>query len=77
VFAHEATEIVTNFDHAWYDPMWEENADKCNWQFGPVLNNDRNNANSVVGNRTWFLQMNWVPNYGCRMSLPLTSNNRN
>jgi hypothetical protein len=70
VFAHEASEIVTNFNMAWYESgTILENADKCAWQFGPAIN-EANNGNLYVGNRLWLIQMNWVPKYGCMMSLP-------
>jgi hypothetical protein len=73
IYAHEATEIVTNYKGAWFfnHPgtyyYGEENADLCAWSFEPMLSN---NTNIVVGGMEWLVQQNWVPKYGCRLSLP-------
>jgi hypothetical protein len=68
-FAHEATEVVTNYDQAWMK-NGIENADLCSWSFGRALDPDLNNANTIVGNKKFFIQQNWVPKYGCSLSLP-------
>jgi hypothetical protein len=68
-FAHEATEIVTNYDGAW-SSQGVENADFCTLRFGAPLDPELNNANIVVGQKKFLVQENWVPNYGCRISKP-------
>jgi hypothetical protein len=81
IYAHEATEVVTNYaGNAWmkythdrnFNYGWFENADLCEWDFGTYrVDPELNNANVMVGELSWFLQQNFVPNYGCRLDLPL------
>ena len=33
IFAHEIAEAVTDTSFGWYDSDYQENADKCAWQF--------------------------------------------
>jgi hypothetical protein len=71
-FAHEATEIVTNYDGAW-SSQGVENADFCTLRFGAPLDPELNNANIVIGQKKFLVQENWVPNYGCSISNPFST----
>lgn len=76
MYAHELVEVVTNYLGAWYFDAGSvsdsgsalesyENADACVWDFGTYTGN----SNVVFGDKKFLIQQNWVPYYGCRMSL--------
>jgi hypothetical protein len=64
VYAHEVVEMVSDpiFD-AWYFTSGAENADVCNYDFGLYSGN----SNTIVGNKPFLIQRNWLIGYGCRM----------
>ena len=76
VYCHEIVETTSNYIGAWYfdegavdsngrSMHWEESADACMWNFGSFSGN----SNLNFGNRRFLVQQNWVPGYGCSMSL--------
>jgi hypothetical protein len=77
LYAHEATEVVTDYDGAWNwnhpgtELYGQENADLCAWNFGalfPPLDENHSNisSNVMVGDLEWLIQQNWVPSMGCK-----------
>eukprot|EP01038_Epipyxis_sp_PR26KG_P004888 gene4888-6846_t len=81
VYAHELSETVTNptGQGYYFDPDsgsgGQENADRCQWQRGPLLPGS-NNANAVIGSKSFLIQTNWVytpPTSGCYISYPILS----
>jgi hypothetical protein len=73
VIAHELSETVTDPDlNAWFDANHNENADKCNFVFGPAIGGSI--ANDDVFDFTgasvnYEIQELWIqPNSGCAMS---------
>jgi len=69
MYAHELVETVTDCMFAWYFDSGSlagaENGDACVWDFGDTTNN----WNVVFGNKSFLIQRNWVPHYGCRLFL--------
>ena len=77
ILAHEIVETTSDFNSAWsFDPgaknaagvsmAKEESADACVWTFG---NNRLENSNVLWGSKRFLIQQNWVPGYGCSMTL--------
>jgi len=74
IIVHEITEAATDPGlSAWFDSSGKENADKCAWQYGKTWKAGQSNstlvkpiagaggnANSIVGNREFMLQLNWA-----------------
>lgn len=72
VMSHELEEAISDPDlNAWFDSSGNENADKCNFNFGPTSTCNANGLcsasgtsagakyNQTFGNNDWMLQMNW------------------
>lgn len=61
IMVHETEEAMTNPDlNAWYDLVATENADLCQWKFGPTVGTIGKGAyNQTLGGRHWLIQMNW------------------
>jgi hypothetical protein len=76
LIAHELTEAVTDPDgHGWYDGSEEENADKCEWNFGPMLMLPSGaKYNITLGSHKFLIQRNWVNRNGgsCAMGYSST-----
>ncbi len=77
---HELTESNTDPDlNAWYTSSGAENADLCNYQYGPTFLTSLNtggtqvHANAHLGVRDFLIQMNWRPDVTpqvCAQRLP-------
>jgi Phosphate-induced protein 1 conserved region len=62
VMAHETEEAITDPDlNAWFNNTpTNENADLCQWKFGPLTGTLGQGAyNQTLGGRHWLIQMNW------------------
>lgn len=72
VISHELEEAISDPDlNAWFDSNGEENADKCNFNFGTTSTCNANGLcstagtsakakyNQTFGNNDWMLQQNW------------------
>ena len=72
VIAHETEEAISDPDlNAWFDRRGQENADKCNFNFGATQTCNANglcssagtsagaNYNQTFGNNNWMIQQNW------------------
>jgi len=72
VMSHELEEAISDPDlNAWFDTNGEENADKCNFNFGATHTCNANGLcsaagtsaaakyNQTFGNNDWMLQQNW------------------
>jgi hypothetical protein len=72
VMSHELEEAISDPDlNAWFDSSGQENADKCNFNFGPTSTCNANGLctaagtsaaakyNQTFGNNNWMLQQNW------------------
>jgi len=72
VMSHELEEAISNPDlNAWFDANGEENADKCNFNFGALYTCTSTSIcsaaakaagsrfNQTFGNNDWLLQQNW------------------
>ena len=61
IIAHETEESISDPDlNAWFDSSGEENADKCNFRFGPTRTAaDGAKFNQTFGGHDWMIQMNW------------------
>ncbi|MDQ1493191.1 MAG: hypothetical protein QOJ23_5705 [Actinomycetota bacterium] len=72
VIAHELEEAVTDPDlSAWYDPVGNENADKCAWNYGTMSTlADGARYNMTMNGRRYLIQQNWlnVGNGACAQS---------
>eukprot|EP01036_Dinobryon_divergens_P023744 gene23744-32129_t len=68
VYAHELVETISNPQgDAFYADTPEgtqENADLCTWSWGTMLPGF-DNANVVIGNKSFLIQQNWLPGTGC------------
>ena len=66
VIAHESEETTTDPDlNAWFDASGNENADKCNFRFGPTqaaANGAR--FNQTLGANIFLIQMQWENSRG-------------
>lgn len=64
ILAHEIVEAVSDpYLNAWYDGEYNENADKCSWEFGPGQQQtwDGKRWTTEVGGRRYLIQGNWNP----------------
>jgi hypothetical protein len=72
VLTHETEEATSDPDlNAWFDSSGQENADKCNFNFGATHTCNANGLctaagtsaaakyNQTFGNNDWMLQQNW------------------
>ncbi|HEX2330888.1 MAG TPA: hypothetical protein VHN74_19345 [Candidatus Angelobacter sp.] len=72
VMSHELEEAISDPDlNAWFDSSGQENADKCNFNFGATSTCNANGLcsaagtsararyNQTFGNNDWMLQQNW------------------
>jgi hypothetical protein len=72
VFTHEQEEAITDPDlNAWFDANGAENADKCNFNFGPTTTCNATNGcsaagaaagarfNQTFGGNNWMIQQQW------------------
>jgi hypothetical protein len=62
IMAHETEEAITDPDlNAWFEnSVSQENADMCQWKFGPLVGTLGHGAyNQTLGGRHWLIQMNW------------------
>jgi Phosphate-induced protein 1 conserved region len=61
VIGHESEEAISDPDlNAWFDRRGEENADKCNFKFGPTQTTSSGaKFNQTFGTHNWMIQMNW------------------
>jgi phosphate-induced protein 1 len=72
VLTHEQEEAISDPDlNAWFDSSGQENADKCNFNFGTTStcaagslctaagNAARAKFNQTFGNNDWMIQQNW------------------
>ncbi len=70
--AHETEETNTDEDlSAWYDNAGNENADKCEWDFGATYTSaNGSTANMQIGTKDFLVQQNWINanGGGCRLS---------
>jgi hypothetical protein len=60
--AHETEEAITDPDlNAWFNnSAAAENADLCQWEFGPLVGALGHGAyNQTLGGKHWLIQMNW------------------
>ncbi len=63
---HETEEAITDPDlNAWFDSSGNEDADKCNFKFGPTQT-AANGAkfNQTFGGHNWMIQMEWENSRG-------------
>ena len=66
VITHETEETITDPDlNAWFDSAGQEDADKCNFKFGPTQT-AANGArfNQTFGGHNWMIQMEWENSRG-------------
>ncbi|HKD81825.1 MAG TPA: hypothetical protein VKH81_19180 [Candidatus Angelobacter sp.] len=66
VITHESEEAITDPDlNAWFDASGNEDADKCNFKFGPTQT-AANGAlfNQTIGNVHYMMQMEWENSRG-------------
>ena len=61
VITHETEEAITDPDlNAWFDASGNEDADKCNFKFGPVQTAPNGSKfNQTFGGHNWLIQMEW------------------
>ena len=66
VIAHETEEAITDPDlNAWFDASGNEDADKCNFKFGPTSVAGNGSAfNQTFGGHNWLIQMEWENSRG-------------
>src|SRR5512146_910986 len=77
VISHELEEAISDPDlNAWFDTSGQENADKCNFNFGATSTCNANGLcspagtsasakyNQTFGNNNWMLQQNWRNSLG-------------
>ena len=62
VISHEFEESTSDPDlNAWFDRRGQENADKCNFNFGATFTTSNGaQANQTFGSRTYLIQQNWL-----------------
>jgi hypothetical protein len=63
---HETEEAITDPDlNAWFDSSGNEDADKCNFKFGPTkLAANGAKFNQTFGGLNWMIQMEWENSRG-------------
>ena len=61
VITHETEETITDPDlNAWFDSSGQEDADKCNFRFGPTSTaSNGSKFNQTFGGHNWLIQMEW------------------
>ncbi|HZD94100.1 MAG TPA: hypothetical protein VE133_07585, partial [Candidatus Sulfotelmatobacter sp.] len=66
VITHETEEAITDPDlNAWFDSSGQENADKCNFKFGPTqIAPNGSHFNQTFGGHNWLMQMEWENSRG-------------
>jgi hypothetical protein len=77
VATHETEEAITDPDlNAWFDSSGNEDADKCNFKFGPTTTCTTSNGctsagaaagakfNQTFGGHDWMIQMEWENSRG-------------
>jgi hypothetical protein len=63
---HETEEAITDPDlNAWFDASGNEDADKCNFKFGPTQTASNGaKFNQTFGGHNWMIQMEWENSRG-------------
>jgi len=66
VITHETEEAITDPDlNAWFDASGQEDADKCNFKFGPTsIAGNGAHFNQTFGGKNWLIQMEWENSRG-------------
>jgi hypothetical protein len=66
VITHESEESITDPDlNAWFDSSGNEDADKCNFKFGPTQTASNGaRFNQTFGGHNWMIQMEWENSRG-------------
>ena len=66
VLTHETEEAITDPDlNAWFDGSGAEDADKCNFKFGPTQTaSNGSKFNQTFGGHNWMIQMEWENSRG-------------
>ena len=66
VITHESEEAITDPDlNAWFDSSGNEDADKCNFKFGPTQTAANGSKfNQTFGGHNWMMQMEWENSRG-------------
>jgi Phosphate-induced protein 1 conserved region len=66
VITHETEEAITDPDlNAWFDSSGNEDADKCNFKFGPTKTASNGaKFNQTFGGHNWMIQMEWENSRG-------------
>ena len=66
IIAHETEEAITDPDlNAWFDSSGQEDADKCNFRFGPMSTaSNGSKFNQTLAGRHWLIQMEWENSRG-------------
>lgn len=66
VLTHETEEAITDPDlNAWFDASGNEDADKCNFKFGPTQTAPNGSKfNQTFGGLNWMIQMEWENSRG-------------
>jgi hypothetical protein len=66
VITHETEEAITDPDlNAWFDSAGNEDADKCNFKFGPTqIAPNGSHFNQTFGGHNWLIQMEWENSRG-------------
>jgi hypothetical protein len=66
VITHETEEAITDPDlNAWFDSSGNEDADKCNFKFGPTQTaSNGSKFNQTFGGHNWMIQMEWENSRG-------------
>ena len=66
VITHETEEAITDPDlNAWFDSSGNEDADKCNFKFGPTQTAGNGaKFNQTFGGHNWMIQMEWENSRG-------------
>jgi hypothetical protein len=66
VLTHETEEAITDPDlNAWFDSSGNEDADKCNFKFGPTqIAPNGSKFNQTFGGKNWMIQMEWENSRG-------------
>src|SRR5215470_8663932 len=66
VITHETEEAITDPDlNAWFDASGQEDADKCNFKFGPTqIAPNGSHFNQTFGGHNWLMQMEWENSRG-------------
>jgi hypothetical protein len=66
VITHESEESITDPDlNAWFDSSGAEDADKCNFKFGPTQTASNGaRFNQTFGGHNWMMQMEWENSRG-------------